>query len=129
MYLEIKGFEVDDFRSFNMAVESLKLKTPDLIISDFLNDNDPYNGVDFYIKHVMGKNIPFALISGILVAGSPAESMKTFLKNISSDYKIFFEKEKQVILNVKDSIKNKTYKFPCFTKPFDIKDILDYFSL
>lgn len=133
--LEEKDFKVEAFESFDEALKFLEHNTPELIISDLVGHDD-YNGVEFYLRHVMERKIQFALWSGSVDFSDQdgVRSFSLFLEGMPADYRVSYDpsatlSQYQVDLIIEDFKRNKTARFPAFTKPGDLNEILKYFNL
>ena len=133
--LQEQGFEVATFGTFNEALPFLESHKPELIISDLIG-HDNINGVEFYIQHIMKKHWNFALWSG-LVDTDPKDKgagFSLFLDGIPKDYRVTYDKsnclsQKEVDVIITDFKNNTTSTFPAFSKPGELKDIIDFFKL
>lgn len=133
--LEEKNFEVRSFPNFDEALKYLEHHTPELIISDLIGHDD-YNGIEFYLKHIMQNKIQFALWSGS-VDFSINKGVKNFsllLEGMPMDYRVTYNpteslSQDQVNLIIEDFKNNEKTLFPAFRKPCDLDNILQYFNL
>lgn len=133
--LESKDFRVETFPSFDEALKFLENNKPELIISDLIGHDD-YNGVEFYIRHIMEKRIQFALWTGSLdfTDKKGIQNFSLFLDGMPQDFRITYDPDKalqqgEVDLIVEDFKNNRKHIFPCFAKPGSIDKILKYFNL
>lgn len=133
--LEEKSFEVRAFSNFYEALKFLEHNTPELIISDLIGHDD-YNGVEFYLKHIMQNKIQFALWSGSLDLSleEGVRDFSLFLDGMPVDYRVRYNpaeslSQDQVNLVVEDFKRNEMASFPAFRKPGDLNNILKHFNL
>ena len=119
--LELKGFRAKIFDNFQSALRFLESCKPDLIISDLIG-HDLINGIEFYIRHIMEKNLEFSIWSGTvnLLSEEGVRHFRLLLKDLPKDFYITFDevkalKQGKIDLVIEDCTHNKKAVFPCFS--------------
>lgn len=128
------GFETIQCHTFEFAAKQIEKTTPDLVISDFLGlDNE--TGIEFFVDHIMGKNIPFALWTGTVSLEDEllVNEFRVFLNHLPTHIKVDFDasqgvRDGMLKVSVSDLDRNLTQNFPCFSKPSELTFIISFFS-
>ena len=135
--LEEKGFAVHFFSTFHEAIPFIETHVPDLIISDLMG-HDNMTGVDFYIRHIMQKNIHFAIWTGSIDLSDTehAKDFNLFLEEMPRGFRLTYNitdalSNREADLIIEDSIRNQKAIVPIFPKPREhcVQAILDYFRM